>query len=352
MSPHSSIKGQQNTQTLTEGTMAEMSGVQKIMLFIIVVLCLNYIAFIFYDKLQEAGSYTMREGFEDAEQINGEKDIYSWITDPMMIYDQRYATIYDQLTANAERSKAKCAILFEMWKNDPVKPNGWALLDAGCGTGHAALMMTKLGVGKVVGLDQSPAMIRYAEKTAQPTYKLTDDQENRIKWRNDTLINSSACSAGEFSHAICLYFTIYYLEDHELFFRHMYFWCKPGGKLAVEVVNKHKFDPMLESASPFIGFSLQKYSKERLRKSKVAFNNFDYEAEFALTDPKADFNEIMTYKASGYVRRQKHKLFMPNIEKLVETAKRVGWTYKGSQDLLPIGFEYGYLLMFEKNGTV
>jgi SAM-dependent methyltransferase len=324
--------------------MAAMTGVQKAMFAIILVLCLNYIALVIHDRLKTKTT----EPFEGSQQTPQEE--YTWLTDPLQIYDQRYASIYDQLTANAERSKAKCTIIFEMWKKDPVKPNGWTLLDAGCGTGHAALTMTKLGVGRVVGLDLSPAMLRQAETVVLPSYKLTTEQTNRIRWRTDTLINSNACSAGEFTHMICLYFTLYYLKDQEQFFRHMYFWCKPDGKLVVEVVNKHKFDPLLESASPFIGFSLQKYSKERLRKSKVVFNNFDYEAEFVLTDPKGEFDETFRYKELGHVRRQKHIFHMPNIEQIVETAKRIGWSYKGHQDLLPVGFEYGYLLFFEKTG--
>ena len=74
---------------------------------------------------------------------------------------------------------------------------------------------------------------------------------------------------GEITHAICLYFVIYYMRDIEAFFRNMFVWVRPGGMMAIEVVNKYKFDPMLESASPFVAFSMQKYAKERIRKSEV-----------------------------------------------------------------------------------
>ena len=42
-------------------------------------------------------------------------------------------------------------------------------------------------------------------------------------------------------------------------------------------------------------------------------------------------------------------LNMPEIKQIVEMAKRAGWVYEGSQDLLSIGFEYAYLLVFHKN---
>jgi len=137
------------------------------------------------------------------------------------------------------------------------------------------------------------------------------------------------------------------MQDQEMFFRHMNLWSKPGAKLCVEVVNKHKFDPILESASPFVAFSLQKYTKDRIMKSKVAFDKFEYEAEFVLTDPKAEFYETFRFK-NGHVRRQKHIFLMPSIEKVVDLAKRSGWKYIGYQDMNAIGFEYAYLLTFEK----
>jgi hypothetical protein len=105
---------------------------------------------------------------------------------------------------------------------------------------------------------------------------------------------------------------------------------------------------VLESASPFLGFSVQKYSKERVMKSSVTFDKFVYQAEFSLSgDPKAEFYETFRFK-NGHVRRQKHTFIMPTIEQIVQMGKRAGWKYVGYQDLNPIGFEYGYILMFEK----
>jgi hypothetical protein len=64
-------------------------------------------------------------------------------------------------------------------------------------------------------------------------------------------------------------------------------------------------------------------------------------------DPKAEFYETFRFK-NGHVRRQKHEFLMPTIEQIVQMGKRAGWKYVGYQDLNPIGFEYGYILMFEK----
>jgi SAM-dependent methyltransferase len=276
-----------------------------------------------------------------------DNSLYTWITDPQLLYDEFYAGVYDQLSAQSQRTQAKVSLLTSIWKKNSSPIKEWSVLDAGCGTGHAVAAFAKQDVGLITGLDYAPSMLRQAETVVVPASKLSQTQVSSIRWKQDSLINPSAAAAGEFTHAVCLYFSFYYLKDQEEFFRHMNLWVKQGGKLAVEVVNKYKFDPVLESASPFLAFSVQKYSKERIRKSKVVFDKFDYEAEFMLTDPKAEFYETFRFK-NGHVRRQKHEFLMPNIEAIVAMGKRAGWKYVGYQDLNPLGFEYGYILLFEK----
>jgi SAM-dependent methyltransferase len=324
------------------------SKTQKFILLILVLLCVNYLIHLAIDRL--SGYRTnLQEGFEGTvtEIPRTDNSLYTWISDPQQIYDDFYAGVYDQLCAQGQRTQAKVALLTSMWKKDSPNMSEWSILDAGSGTGHAAITFAQAGAGHVTALDSSSAMMRQAEKVVLPEAKLTEEQKNALTWKQDSLVNPSSSAAGAYSHIVCFYFTFYYLKDQEEFFRHANFWTKQGGKLAVEVVNKYKFDPILESASPFVGFSLQKYSKERIRKSKVTFDKFDYEAEFILSDPKAEFYETFRFK-NGHVRRQKHEFLMPNIEAVVEMGKRTGWKYVGFQDLNPLGFEYGYLLMFEK----
>jgi hypothetical protein len=102
---------------------------------------------------------------------------------------------------------------------------------------------------------------------------------------------------------------------------------------------------MLDSASPWIGFSLQKYSKERITESKVAFDKFEYAGKFDLGDPGAEFRETFRFK-DGTVRRQKHRFTMPSIEEITKAGKAAGWVYTKFLDLTLIGFEYSYLLFF------
>ena len=111
------------------------------------------------------------------------------------------------------------------------------------------------------------------------------------------------------------------------------------------MVNKYKFDPMLESASPWVGFSLQKYSKKRITESNVTFDKFQYTGRFDLYDPQAEFIETFRFK-DGTIRRQKHKFTMPTMEEIVKIGQAAGWVYTKYIDLVMVGFEYSYLLFF------
>jgi SAM-dependent methyltransferase len=152
-------------------------------------------------------------------------------------------------------------------------------------------------------------------------------------------------SGGKFSHAALLFFTIYYSKDPAGLFKNLFHWIRPGGQLAVEVVNKYKFDPLLESASPFMGTTVQKYSKKRVTKSKVEFDTFSYEADFDLQDPKAEFREVFRFKDKS-IRRQRHTMNMRDIKDFIQMATLAGWKYEGNIDLMSAGFEYAYVLMF------
>jgi ubiquinone/menaquinone biosynthesis C-methylase UbiE len=329
-----------------------------IMLVIIMLLAsLTYIGNIIQDKLKNpylsasasASAKAKAEGFENgAESIPGSypesKGLIRWL-DNAELYDSFYASVYDQLTQGSVRTQAEVGLLLHEWTKRGEDIKTFEILDAGCGTGIATVSFAKMNVKKSVGFDKSEAMLNQARTKTLPQTTLLDEQKALIEWRKGDLIDPSAANGGEFTHATLLYFTIYYVPDKELVFRNLFFWVKPGGKLGVHVVNKHKFDPMLESATPWIGFSLQKYSKERITRSEVDFNKFKYVGEFDLHDPAAEFRETFRF-ADQTVRRQRHSFMMDDINKIVGMAVAAGWKYDGFVDLTPVQFEYAFHLHF------
>jgi ubiquinone/menaquinone biosynthesis C-methylase UbiE len=254
--------------------------------------------------------------------------------------------VYDELTQGSVRTQAEIGLLLHEWSKKGEDIKTFEVLDAGCGTGIGVAALAKMNVKKVVGLDNANAMISQAKTKTIPQTTLTDEQKGVIEWRQADLMDPSAAAGGEFSHVALLYFTVYYFNDKEALFRNLYYWTKPGGRLAVEVVNKHKFDPMLESATPWLGFSLQKYADSRITKSEVDFNKFKYIGEFDLQDPQAEFRETFRFK-DGKVRRQRHTLKMEDMNEIVGMAKAAGWEYLGYTDLTMLHLEYFYILHFK-----
>lgn len=311
----------------------------NILLILLILGSINYLGQIIMQRMNTKKADDV-EGFTDA---GGANEVYIKNNDD--IYDDFYASVYDKLTQDSVRTQAKAALLMAEWKGKGAVPSEMVILDAGAGTGVGATYFAGFDVNKVIALDKSQAMLNRAKNKTIPQAKITPQQKQTIELRHADLLNPSALGGATATHAAALYFTIYYLNDIDAFFRNMFLWIKPGGSLAVEVVNKYKFDPMLDSASPWVGFSLQKYSKERVTESKVAFNTFDYTGKFDLFDPKAEFRETFRFK-DGKVRRQKHSVNMPSITQIVTSAQAAGWKYTKFIDLTPIGFEYAFLLIF------
>ncbi len=325
---------------------------------------ISYIFILGIDRLTTYSTATIKEGFlsdtkgEQKDEQNGaqkdkntteseaNKSKYEWLVNEDL-FDDFYASVFTKLTQNEKLIQAETAMCMEEFTKKTPKDQ-LNILDAGCGIGIATTSFAKLGAGQVTGIDRSQAMIRYAKSTTLPSTTLTDIERQNVEFRQMDLIGPGAAAAAEFTDACLLYFTVYYFRDLDNLFRNLALWVKPGGTLVIEAVNKYKFEPVLDSANPWIGFSPQKYSKERITKSKVVFDKFDYEAVFELEDPKAEFRETFRFK-DGSTRRQKHQLYMPSIQEIVQKAQNAGWSYTKYVDLTPISFPYGYLLFFTRN---
>jgi ubiquinone/menaquinone biosynthesis C-methylase UbiE len=322
---------------------------------IIIVVILHIMNGILYDTIlnpwKEGQIKIEAEGFEDkgdgVPHARDEKQEAVKYLENDQIYDSFFAGIYDQLTQGANRTQAEVGLMLHEWTKGGEELKNFQVLDAGCGTGIAVASLAKIGVKKAVGLDSSEAMIRQARDVVLPQTTLTSEQQKAVEFQVGDIMNPSAFQGGQFTHGFMMYFTVYYLKDKETAFRNMYFWTKPGGRMVLSVVNKHKFDPMLESAAPWLAFSLQKYADKRITKSEVVFDKFKYVAEFDLQDPNAEFRETFRFK-DGKVRRHRHELRMEDMNVIVGMAKNAGWQYVGFADLTPIGFEYGYHLHFKR----
>lgn len=306
---------------------------------LIVLLLANYLVLVIRDKAPP--TFQLEEGFSSDDVMNG------WLDDP---YDAFYAKIYNKIFKHDGLVQAEASIALIEWQKKDPKVADYRILDVACGTGVATCSFVKQGVGIACGLDKSVAMLNYADEVVLPATTLPEEDRKRVMWRNGDAYAPFIAHASEFTHACILFFGIYAFKELDVLFKNLALWIKPGGGLVIEVVNKHKFEPVPDIANPFLIVSPQKHSKERITTSSAVFDKFDYATEFVLNKDLATFKETFTFKGEdeGKVRRQKHTLYMPSIAKIVAAAAEMGFKYTKFTDLQVIAFNYGYLLFFER----
>jgi hypothetical protein len=144
-------------------------------------------------------------------------------------------------------------------------------------------------------------------------------------------------------------------ENPKILADNAYHWLQPSGYFVVHMVDPDKFDPLLDLASPFAAFSLQKYSLERQTDSTIYFDTFKYLGKFKKEKgvDNAVYEEIFSYydKDSNNgikYRENKHHLMMPSTERMIEIIKSSGFRHVETVDLVRCGKEYQYLVYFSK----
>ena len=251
------------------------------------------------------------------------------------IYDDFYSSIYDELVYDNVKNDFEVGEIKRL-----IKPSQQSrVLDIGSGNGHHVKLLKKNGYN-AEGVDKSSAMVKSAkEKYPKCSFKQGD------------VLESMLYPGDSFSTITCLYFTIYYINDKKQFFQNCYNWLMPGGYLVLHLVNRDKFDPILNAADPLHLVSAQKYAKERITNSLVKFNDFQYKANFSLDKSKnlAEFDETFKDDKSGHVRQNKHKLHMETQKHILGLAKNVGFILQGKIDMVTTQYQYQYIYLLYKS---
>jgi SAM-dependent methyltransferase len=250
------------------------------------------------------------------------------------IYDDFYAEIYDYLVFNNVKNEYEVGEII----NKTTASSQSRILDIGCGTGHHVAELSGRNID-IIGIDISQSMI----KKAKENYP---DYEFDVK----DATNSQIYAADTFTHILCMYFTIYYIENKASFFQNCYNWLMPGGYLIVHLVDRVNFDPILPPGNPLLYVSPQKYAKQRITNTKVKFTDFAYNADFDLDEQNniAKFTEKFKNDKDGKVRKQEHIMYMPDLNEIVDDATGVGFILEAKVDLLHCQYEYQYLYIFTK----
>jgi SAM-dependent methyltransferase len=252
------------------------------------------------------------------------------------MYDDFYANIYDYLVYNSIKNDYEVGLIL----NQNIPNTKTVILDVGSGTGHHVAKMAQNKNLEIIGIDTSPSMIKKAKEN-YPT----------LNFKEANVLNKDIFHNNTFTHILCLYFTIYYIENKAEFFNNCMDWLMPGGYLVVHLVDRYKFDPILPPGNPLYVVSPQKYAKERITKTKVTFNEFVYNADFKLDESSntAIFDEKFKFN-DGKVRKQEHILYMNDVSEIVNMAQEAGFMLHAKVDLVKVAYEYQFLYVFVKPG--
>jgi SAM-dependent methyltransferase len=249
------------------------------------------------------------------------------------IYDKFYAEMYDDLIYDNGKSQYEVNEIISKTGADSED----ILLDIGSGTGMHVDIFNKKGIN-AEGVDKSGAMVEFSRKKF-PKYKFqVGDIEKNISYPSD-----------KFSIITLLYFSIYYIKNKKQLFQNCFNWLEPGGMLVIHLVNRNKFDPILNVSDPLQMVSAQKYAKKRLTSSYVRFYDMDYKADFKL-DKNSDIGVFVEKieKDNGEVRHNEHKLYMPKQKEILTMAKESGFIMESKIDLVNVQYEYQYIYILKK----
>ena len=272
------------------------------------------------------GVNSKKEGFEQSDQFLFKQN--------SEVYDDFYADIYDYLVYNDIKNQYEVGEIVN--KTSPSSES--IILDIGCGTGHHVNQLSSKNL-KVIGIDISSSMIAKAkENYPQYDFRLGNVLENNI------------LQPSSFTHILCLYFTIYYLDDKQKFFNNCFEWLMPGGYLIVHLVNRDEFDPILPPGNPLALVSPQKYAKKRITTTKIKFTDFSYGSDFQLDKDNniAKFTEKFKNDKSGKTRKNEHTLYMESQKDILNMAQESGFILEGQIDLIKAQYEYQYLYVLIK----
>ena len=269
----------------------------------------------------------IKEGFTQSEK-------FIYYKDNNRIFDSFYSDIYDDLFYSESRAHIDLDIISPI-----VKFNAYSnILDAGCGTGQHIKKLVK-DKYLVTGIDSSKDMVIKAR-----------DINKNIEIKQGDITNSILYNPEEFTHILCLYFTIYYIEDKRQFLLNAYDWLQKDGILVLHLVNRDMFDPILPASNPLFMVSPQKYAKNRIVTSTIKFKDFEYNSKFHVDQSKNKgvFEETMKDDVSSNVRKHRHTLYMESQKEILNIAKQCGFAVIHKSDLVTIQYEYQYFYYLQK----
>jgi SAM-dependent methyltransferase len=250
-----------------------------------------------------------KEGFQQSERFLLKSEENS--------YDNFYCEIYDTLTLPENRVKYEMNLIIKTLQPEPRFAR---MLDVGSGTGTFLKELKKRGF-QAKGIDKSAAMVKISKKKYGD--KDLDIQPNDVL---DPMVYDRA----SFTHIFCLDFTVYEIEDKTQFFSNCYFWLQNGGYLVLHLADPQQFNPIVPAAITPVLDSIEQLGPKRITRTEIDFIDFVYVSDYMTKANVVVHEESFTDKESQNIRQNERTLYMETPQKIIEIARKAGFTAKGA----------------------
>ena len=294
-----------------------LNNIGKILLFIILLLItISLCKIVLNDKI----STNMIEGLE----INNG----SFHNNNM--YDKFYASIYDFIAFDNDKNVFEIKKIIEL-----TSPNmNSTILDIGSGLGHHVNALNENYCGNIIGIDKSQDMIDYS-KLLYPDISAS--------FHNIDITTENVMPNQYFSHILCLYFTIYYIQDQKQFLQKCFNMLQNNGYMILHLVNINEIETL------FRPDYVNKISDNHNPKTTIEFNKFQYTSNFdtSFDNKRVLFKENFAFK-DGKKRTHEHSLFMNDQEIILQYARSVGFIIEGKVNMSDCNYENHFIYILKK----
>lgn len=245
-------------------------------------------------------------------------------------YDDNYGQVYDLFLYDKVKSDYEIGAIV-----DETEPNSKSVvLDIGLAD---CKRLTSLKDKECVlkGVTNCDAMLKKAKETCGLTSS---------ELRRDTPLNTQAFSEDSLTHILCLDKQIYEFEDKRRFFHNAAKWLKPGGYLAIHLVNTKTHDPQLRDNSKVRLFdntsnatSLLKRGNHEMRRQYEIFPN----------DVVA-YRDIYTDHGSSKTHQYNHTEYLASQKDILRMAADMGFIMLAQIELDNVGYKGEYIYILNK----
>ena len=303
---------------------------QHVFLKIILFLAIIYIYLYLY-KLTSKPRYV--ENFSQKEQFvlkKGDK-----------LFDDFYAEIYDGLHNSEARNDLE---LIEISNHTNLNEDTSVVLDIGSGTGNTVNNLNEAGY-TAYGIDKSRSMVKYSQ-----------NKYPNIEIKEGDVIDSMAFEHNTFTHVLCSYFTVYYIEDKSLLFKNCYHWLQPNSYFVLHLVDLPKFTKIIPVGKDDTVPQKPKSNNYRTVDTLTVFKDFKYKAYLQVPNDKknkdATLSETFTDNITQHVRQNEHTLFMEPLDSIEKMVKQAGFEFDKKVHMGNItGDENQFLYFFKKQSS-